>query len=84
MKGVKENSHIAFQLKKIVTSLTCKRALIVSIGFVINVVVNPASTPDTLCKNRSEVFTGNLFSSCPKYLEIKYTYIFITMLVSII
>lgn len=50
---------------------TCKRALIVSIGFVISVVVNPASTPDTLCKNKSEVFTGHLFSSCSELSQIK-------------
>jgi len=49
--------------KNFSTYLTCNRALIVSIGFVIRVVVNPASTPDMLCKNKSDVFTGHLFSS---------------------
>lgn len=51
--------------------LTCKRALIVSIGFVIKVVVNPARTPETLCKNKSEVFTGHLFSSFSKCEQIR-------------
>lgn len=41
-----------------------------SIGFVINVVVKPASTPDTLCKNKSEVFIEQRFSNCSeKYIK---------------
>lgn len=38
---------------------TCKRALIVSIGFVIIVVVNPPNVPATHWINNCETGTGN-------------------------
>lgn len=61
---VPKSNRLRLRIKpKSSTILTCNRARIVSMGLVIRVVENPASTPDILCKNKSEVFTGHLFSS---------------------
>jgi len=47
----------------------------VSMGFVIRVVVKPANTPEMLCKNKSEVLTGHLFSSWSECKQKKFTII---------